>query len=261
MEKPLDRGQIAIMPDTQSPTPAPSKSILTSRTFAGLALIALPLLAKPLGYTLDDAATQALVENIFQIIGLAVAAYGRLKASKTVTLTGPVAAPNAAAAKSARREEGSTLSETASALAGTILGILFAILALAYLTGCATTTRSGRVTNAVLLTAGKFAGKVLIASVANAASDRAKGLQLDYAASASAGLWANMDSVVTSADIERVIAAYAGPAAPALAAPLAAQFDAVQPRTPADRSALVDSMARGISDAAALLAPQGREGK
>jgi hypothetical protein len=226
------------MPDTTPPTPAPSKSIFTSRTFAGLALIALPLLAKPLGYTLDDAATQALVENIFQIIGIAVAAYGRLKAAKVITVTG-------SPAKSA-----------AALLAAFFLG--FSAL---YLSACATTTRSGRVTNAVLLTAGKFAGKVLIASVANAASDRAKGLQLDYAASASAGLWANMNNVVTSADIERVIAAYAGPVAPAMSAPLAAQFDAVQPRTPADRSALVDSMARGISDAAALLAPQGKEGK
>jgi UDP-N-acetylmuramyl pentapeptide synthase len=84
------------MPDTTPPTPAPSKSIFTSRTFAGLALIALPLLAKPLGYTLDDAATQALVENIFQIIGIAVAAYGRLKAAKVITVTGSPAKSAAA---------------------------------------------------------------------------------------------------------------------------------------------------------------------
>ena len=238
------------MPDTNTPVTQGSKSILTSRTFAGLALVAVPLLARALGYELSDTQTTALVENAFQIIGLAVAFYGRVKATKRIVLL----------PESGNRKAESRGGDSGFVQARTLAAIFFASVAalgaLLWLSGCATTTRSGRVTNAVLLTAGKFAGKVLISSVANAASDRAKGLQIDYAQSASAGLWANMDTVITSADIERIVTAYAGPAAPALAAPLAAQFSAADPRDAADRAAVVWALAAGLDSAAGRLKPQ-----
>lgn len=225
------------MPATSPPATQGSKSIFTSRTFAGLALVAVPLIANKLGYQLDNADTQAIVEQVFQAVGLLLAAYGRLTATKVITATG-------APAKSA----------------AALLSALFLGISALYLTGCATTTRQGRVTNAVLLTAGKFAGKILISSVANAASQRAAGLQIDFAHSASAGLWANMDNVVSSADIERIVTAYAGPAAPALAVPLGAQFAAAQPRDAADRAAVVWALASGLDSAAARLAPSDGKG-
>jgi hypothetical protein len=241
------------MPATSPPATQGSKSIFTSRTFAGLALVAVPLIAQRFGYKLGDAETTALVEQVFQAVGLLVAAWGRLRASKTISLI-----PESGNRKP--ESGGSESGHATPALLALLVALTgFALLSDLYLTGCASTTRQGRVTNAVLLTAGKFAGKVLISSVANMASDKAKGLQIDYAQSASAGLWANMDSVITSGDIERIVNAYAGPAAPALAVPLAAQFEAASPRDAADRAAVVWALAAGLDSAAGRLAPS--EGK
>jgi hypothetical protein len=215
-----------------SPLAGGTKSIFTSRTFAGLALIAVPPIAAHFGFKLDDAATQEIVQNCFQAVGLLVAAYGRLKASKTLVVPSP------------------------KSTALLFLSTLFALAAMLYLTACASTTRRGRVTNAVAITAAKFAGKVVISSVANLANERAQGLQLDYAHAASEALWANMDTIITADDVSRVVEAWTAPAPRDLAVPLAAQFAALAPSSPPERSAVVDAMAKGISAAALTLSPE-----
>ena len=221
-------------PNTSAaPSATVTKSIFTSRTFAGLALIVLPIVAEKAGFHLDDTATQKIVEELFQAAGCLLAAYGRLKASKTIRIPTP--------------------SNTSS-----ILLALAAALAL-LLSACATTTRSGRVTNAVLATLAKFAGKVVLATVADAASDKAAGLKVDLAHSASEGLWTNLETAITAADITRIVDAWSGGSLPS--APLAAQFTTIAPRTLEERRAVVEAMARGISDAAQQLDTQRGDGK
>ena len=216
--------QPAPAPQGKSPLASgPSKSIFSSRTFAGLALIALPLVAQRFGIALSDAATQAIVQDVFQAIGLLVAAWGRIKAARPVHILPPATA-------------------------------LVAALALA---GCATNTRAGRVTNAVLVGVGTFAGRVALSTVVEIGRQRANGLDLDYAHSAATGLWENMGSIVTSADIERVVAAYTAGETPGLAPRLSAAFEAVGPATPQASATLVAGMAQGITDAALSL--QGAE--
>ena len=247
-------------------------SILSGRTGAGLLLIALPLVAQHFGLVLDDAATQQIVEQLFQAAGLVLATYGRLMASKVLVTELPTEReirrailPETPTRSDSGLAEPRTLTEDhrglhhdngcaqAPALAALFLAALFLAAAVLWLTACASDTRSGRVTNAVALTAAKFAGRVLITSVSQLASDHARGLELDYAHAASAGLWTNAESIITSDDLTRIVNAWAGPAPAPLAAPLAAQWDALQPRTPGDRTALVASMAAGISDAAVSL--------
>jgi hypothetical protein len=67
-----------------------SKSVLASRTFVGLALIALPIVAAKLGWRLLDPATQQTIDDILQTAGWILAAYGRLTAARPLHVTPPV---------------------------------------------------------------------------------------------------------------------------------------------------------------------------
>ncbi len=220
------------MPELTSPTsqtqPASygngSKSIFTSRTFAGLALIALPIVAKNLGCELSDADSQQIVEQLFQAVGLVLAAWGRWKAAKALHVVPPPPTSR----------------------------ILFLAIA-ALLTGCAGTTRTGRVTNAVLLHVGRLGGRVAISTAAEIAKQKAAGLDLDFAHAASQGLWINMGDIVTAGDVRRVVTAYTGGEAPTLGPALAKEFHEAAPGSTAERQAVVASMAQAISDAALAL--------
>ena len=220
------------------PAPVETKSIFTSRTFAGLALIVLPIVVEKFGIQFSDTETQQTVQEVFAGLGSILAAYGRIKAKKAITITPATDAGRAASV---------------------IATGLFVAAAFSWLTtACAGTTRAGRVTNAVLVTVGKFAGKVVLSSVANAANDRAAGVKIDLAHSASTGLWTNLESAITAQDITRIVDAWSAGAVPS--APLAAQWTTVAPATNAERAAVVNALARGISDAALRL-DAGREGK
>lgn len=227
-----------MQPETPSKVNPPAdlsgtKSIFTSRVVAGVLLGFLPLIAKKLGYELSDADSQATVEYLFQTVGGGMAIWGRWKASKRATIL--------------------PANPTTSASLLLLIGV--SLIATFYLSACATDTRAGRVTNAVAITAGKFAGRVVLSSVANLASDKAKGLQLDYAHAASEGLWENVDTIITADDLSRIVKAWSGPAPADLAPALAAQYAVLSPTTPDARSAVVAAMAKGISDAALALGP------
>lgn len=219
----------AAPPLGQSGSGLETKPWYKSRTLAGLVLIALPIICERFfGLHLNDAAAQAVVENIFQGVGFLMAAWGRLAAEKKLTIAGTPVEPL------------------------TKLIVLALCIAIGT-SGCSSLTRRGRVTNAVLGNVARFAGKVILASVANAASDRAKGLTLDYAHSASEGLWANAGTIVDSASIDRIVAAWTAGQLGAEGAQLATVFDKARPETPAEKTAVVAAMAKGISDAALSL--------
>ena len=227
--------------------PVPSKSMFSSRTLAGLALIVIPIFAKHYGFTLDDKLTQDTVEYIFALVGGAGVIFGRWKATRPLHLIAPAAAKTAA-----------LLVLVTGFFSGAVL----------WLPGCATDTgdaakdRRGRVTNEVLLTVGKFAGKIVLSSAANALTQRAAGLQIDYAEAAQQGLWSNVDTILTSDDLARVVRAYAGPALPGADTALGAQFAAVAPQTAADRHRVIEALAGGMSEATfALRAAHGLEGQ
>lgn len=78
------------MPDSPAPLSADNvapKSIFASRTLLGIAVMLLPLLARKCGVQLGDADAQEIVNNIAEIGGSLLAIYGRLKASRPLTLT------------------------------------------------------------------------------------------------------------------------------------------------------------------------------
>lgn len=203
-----------------------SKSIFTSRTFAGIALILAPILLDLIGVKMDDAQTQLLVQDGFQLAGAIMAIWGRIKANRPVHFIKPPSA-------------------------GVSVLLAFAVSAGLILTACSSASRSGRVTNAVLMTVGKFAGRVVLSSVANAANEKMAGRTIDMSHSLSAGLYANSESAITSDDISRIVAAWSGGAVPAQ--PLAGEFEGLGTLSAADRKAVVSAMAKGISDAALKL--------
>lgn len=160
------------------------------------------------------------------------------------------------AAERQRNIHGASGCSDVRALLGVVGVVLAACAAMLYLPACATDTgdpakdRRGRVTNAALESAAIFAGKVVFASVQNAASQWQAGQDIDYAHAASAGLYANLDSIFSSADVNRIVTAYTGPALPGMGPMLAAKYDALAPGTAADRRAVVAALATGVSSAA-----------
>lgn len=80
--------------------------------------------------------------------------------------------------------------------------------------GCSTTTGDatkdarGRATNQALAEAVRVLGSIAVSSLLNIAQQEASGSKVDFASAASAGLWANTGSIVSSGSIERVIGAY-----------------------------------------------------
>lgn len=260
------------MPNETSPgaADAPTKSVFLSRTFAGLLLILIPLIAGKLGYQLDDDQTKGLVEALFQGAGSIMVVYGRLKAVHKLTLTG--AGSDAGPAKGgsdgalpssqSRNNTGGFIErlELNLIVGGFLLIALIFTLCL-FLPGCATDTRAGRVTNAALITVGKFAGRVVLKSVTDALNDKAQGLKLDMGDSLSKGLWETAPTVVNDADLARFARAWSGEELPGVPGALAAQFKAINPGTPAEKVAVVNAMARGIDEATAAFRTASGAGK
>lgn len=129
-------------------------------------------------------------------------------------------------------------------------------LPLALLPSCATDTgnvskdRAGRVTNAVLESGAQFVGRVALATLQNAAQGAFDGGKVDLAHSAAEGLWAQAPSIVSSADVQRVVNAWSGNQLDTVAAAAAAAYRQANPQTPAERAKVVDALAGSVSQAA-----------
>lgn len=118
------------------------------------------------------------------------------------------------------------------------------------LNGCATDTgvaskdRAGRVTNAVLQDAVKAIGSFAVASISNAVAQQTSTGKIDWNASASQGLWSSVPSLLSSDDVNNVIAAWAGPQAPAITKAIAPELAAAV--TPAQVQAVAQAAANGL---------------
>lgn len=98
------------------------------------------------------------------------------------------------------------------------------------LAGCATNSTDpaanarGRAANQALSEAGRVLGSIAVSTLFNVAQQEAAGNKADYASAASAGLWSNAQSIVSSGAIERIINAYSAKRLPATAAVAANVF-------------------------------------
>lgn len=123
-------------------------------------------------------------------------------------------------------------------------------------TGCATNTgdetkdRRGRVTNAVLENIAKAVGQVALSTLTNAATQQLNGNKVDLAQAASEGLWKNAGTIVDSNSLTNVINAWSGGAIKPVAAVAAQKFEEAKPVTPAEKAAVVNTIAASISKAA-----------
>lgn len=129
-------------------------------------------------------------------------------------------------------------------------------LAAHLLPSCSTTTgdaskdRAGRVTNAVLETTGAFVGRVALATLTNAAETYANGGKIDMAHAAADGLWTQAPTIVSSADVQKIVNAWSGNQLDTVAAASAAAYRQAAPQTPAERTAVVNTIAGSLSNAA-----------
>ena len=124
-----------------------------------------------------------------------------------------------------------------------------ALLAL-LLTSCATDTgnaekdRRGRTANAVLETAVRAIGRFSVSAIQNAVAQKMSGADVDWNAAASQGLWTTAPTLVSSADVNRAVEAWAGPQAPAIKSAIAPQLAAAQ--SPEQVQAVAVSAAAGL---------------
>ncbi len=140
---------------------------------------------------------------------------------------------------------------------------LLAGFAACTLAACATDTgdpakdRRGRVTNAVLQEVGTAAFRIALDSLTQDADSRhVAGEKTNFAHSAAAGLWKESANIVNSGSLVRVVNAWGGHELPTVAAGLAREYARVAPQTPAERAAVIDRMASGLSTAAVFTTPE-----
>lgn len=133
--------------------------------------------------------------------------------------------------------------------------LILVIVAAISLIGCATDTgdaakdRRGRVTNAVLESIASAVGKVAISTLTNAATQQMSGGKVDLASAASQGLWTNATSIVDSNTVAKIVNAWSDDSIKPVAAIAAQKFAEVNPQTPAEKVAVVNAIATGISNA------------
>lgn len=62
----------------------PGKGLLQSKTFYGLVIAAVPMIARAMGYELGVGETEQLVESLVEFGGLALALYGRIRGVRRI---------------------------------------------------------------------------------------------------------------------------------------------------------------------------------
>ena len=90
----------------------------------------------------------------------------------------------------------------------------------------------------------------LLAALAVNAYRNTRRAGLDLAHAAAEGLWESASTVATAGDVQKIVESWSGGALKSVAADLARQYAAAAPRTAADRSALAQALATGLSAAA-----------
>lgn len=161
----------------------------------GGAVAALVSLLRMFGVDISDLAPSLTdqVLNLAGLIGGIMAIVGRLRARKAI--------------------KGTEVAAT-----GGLLPLLVALLVISALlvSGCATTSGNaaadarGRATNAALGEAARVLGSIAVSTLFNAAKQEASGGKVDFASAASAGLWSNAGTIVSSGAVERIVEAYSG---------------------------------------------------
>lgn len=144
------------------------------------------------GHDISEADAGDISDAIYTVMGtvsLVLALWGRLRAKHVLTSTASV---------------------------------LLAVLLVGELAGCATNTgnaskdRAGRVTNEVLLTAGRVIGSGAVSAISDGVQQAVGGKHWDWSASASHGLWTASTSLATSDELRRLVDAFSGPQAAAI---------------------------------------------
>lgn len=127
------------MPATIPPADPSTKSIFASRTYAGLALVAVPILLRLLGVQASDAEVETVFSLALQLSGLVLAIYGRQRASARLTLTGAPSAPTAPPPA----VSGDAGFVSPATLAAVLLVALFALASVLVFAGCSTVESVG----------------------------------------------------------------------------------------------------------------------
>lgn len=118
------------------------------------------------------------------------------------------------------------------------------------LASCATDTgnvqkdQAGRVTNAVLAVGAKAIGAFAMSTISNAVAQQAGGKNVNWNAAASQGLWSAAPTLLSSDDVNNVISAWAGPAAPVITKAVAPALATAT--TPAQVQAVAVAAANGL---------------
>ena len=91
-------------------------------------------------------------------------------------------------------------------------------------TGNPTKDRRNRVANALLQIGAKSLGTFAVNTLQAVVSEQMTGAKIDFADAAAQGAWASATTVMTSADVERVINAWSGDKLPEVATAAASQY-------------------------------------
>ena len=87
-------------PEQSTPAAPPAqagdaKHFLDSRTIQGVLILLLPTALRRLGIVLDDAGVQAIAGDLVELLGAALAIYGRAKATQPITFKTSAVSPSA----------------------------------------------------------------------------------------------------------------------------------------------------------------------